>query len=386
MSGGNHVHKLKVRNALRSSRIGSFLAVAVLVLAACGRTPAQTSSPAASASLRPSSTPAASAPSAEGQIVFFDYPGSPGLDQIYIEQADGSNRRRLVTSASNDALPSFSPDGTMVVFSRSDPKGRETDGIYVVNVDGSGLHQLKPGGCPGRCGDAVEGHAWSRDGSRIVFTRAILPGTPVAAEDAPYNVGLWVMNADGSDAHQVTLAGPVCENGACTGTASGSPGAQDDEASWSPDGTRIVFLRDTYTSPEQYSIFTIAADGSDLQRVTPQGMEVGDPDWSPDGSLIVFQSPPEANQGGEQNIFTIHPDGTGLTQLTAHLSSEADGKQGTFHPSWSPDGSQIVFIHNPGTNGVGDLWVMNADGTDLHLLVATGLNETGVFWGPSPSS
>jgi dipeptidyl aminopeptidase/acylaminoacyl peptidase len=115
-------------------------------------------------------------------------------------------------------------------------------------------------------------------------------------------------------------------------------------------------------------------------------MEVGDPDWSPDGSLIVFQSPPEANQGGEQNIFTIHPDGTGLTQLTAHLSSEADGKQGTFHPSWSPDGSQIVFIHNPGTNGVGDLWVMNADGTDLHLLVATGLNETGVFWGPSPSS
>jgi TolB protein len=368
---------------------GAVAMVAIsLALAACSSAPARSSSLAFSASVAASASPSPSAPPAEGQIVFWNDAGQSGPRQIYIEHADGSNVRQLVTSTENDVLPSFSPDGKMVVFSRMDPSGRNTDGIFVVNIDGSGLHQLKPEGCPGRCGDAVEGHAWSRDGKQIVFTRVLftgMPGTPLTPADAPYNVGLWVMKADGSGAHQVTLAGLSCVKGVCTGGIAGAPGAQDDEAGWSPDGKRLVFLRDTYTAPEQFAILTVATNGSDLQRVTPEGMNVGDPDWSPDGSLIAFQSPPEANQGGEQNIYTIHPDGTGLTQLTAHLSLQPDGSEGTIHPSWSPDGTQIVFSHNPGTNGGGgDLWIMNRDGSGLHLLTATPLNENGEFWGISP--
>lgn len=254
-----------------------------------------------------------------------------------------------------------------VVFSRDlDP---QPGLILVVGSDGSGLHQLTPSGCPVDrvCTDGVEGHAWSHDGSRIVFTRAIFskatPGHALGADFA--NVGLWIMNSDGSGAHQTTQAGINCPN-ACAG------GAQDDQACWSPDGKRIVFLRDTYTSPEQFGIFTVALDGSDLRRVTPTTMNVNDPDWSPDGSQIVFQSPPEPVPSGEENIYTIHPDGSGLVQLTAHLSSFSGGGQGTFHPSWSPDGSHIVFSHTPGSlPDRAALFVMTADGGDVHLLGTT---------------
>jgi Tol biopolymer transport system component len=114
--------------------------------------------------------------------------------------------------------------------------------------------------------------------------------------------------------------------------------------------------------------------------VTPKGFEVDDAAWSPDGTQILFQSPPEANQGGEQNIYTIHPDGSGLAPLTAHLSS-AGGRQGTNHASWSPDGRQIVFSHNPGMNDVADLFVMDRDGANVRPIAATALNENGPAWG-----
>ena len=185
--------------------------------------------------------------------------------------------------------------------------------------------------------------------------------------------------ADGTDAHQITLNGLRCPD-VCP------DGAQDNEGRWSPDGTRIAFLRDRFTSPEQYSVFTIALDGSDLRRVTPEGMEVGNPHWSPDGTRFLFQSPKEPVKGGEQNIYVINADGTGMTQLTAHLSSDPNGVQGTFHPCWSPDGTLIVFAHYPGPRaGKSALYLMGADGSDMHLLADNPLIANAAEWGPLPT-
>ena len=326
---------------------------------------------AASASASPVSS--ASALQLGGQIVFADGKAASSRWQIYIENADGSSVRQLVRSDADDFTPSLSPDGTQVVFHRVDTSGTH-DQILVVNVDGTHLHEVKPGGCPSVCGDAVEGaRAWSRDG-HILFVRAIFKGVLGVV-----NVGVWVMNVDGTGAHQLTNTGHECPN-VCAG------GSQDDEAAWSPDGKRVVFLHDLYTNPEQFSIVTMAPDGSNVQRLTPAGMDVGDPDWSPDGTRLVFQSPTEPVTSGEQNIYTIRSDGTGLTQLTKHLSSGPSGGQGTFHPCWSPDGSEIVFSHSPGLNADGaDLFVMNADGSGLRVLAATALNENAACWGPTPA-
>jgi TolB protein len=262
----------------------------------------------------------------------------------------------------------LSPDGRRVVFTRYVAEGAslEDGGVFVVNVDGTGLMHLDRDG---------EDPSWSADGSRVVETRGLFD----KGATAPYNVGLWIENADGTHAHQITLKGLRCVN-VCP------EGSQHNEARWSPDGTRIAFLLDRYTSPEQFSVFTMAIDGSDLRRVTPEGMEVGNPHWSPDGTRILFQSPKEPVSTGEQNLYVINADGTGMTQLTAHLTSDSTGVQGTFHPSWSPDGKLIVFSHYPGSRGDrASLYVMNADGSDMHLLVDSPLNANAAEWGLLPT-
>jgi TolB protein len=328
--------------------LGMGLAMAASVLAA---------SPAAAAST-------GSHLQGRGQIVF-QAPVN-GHWQIFLEDADGSNVRRLVTSGDDDLAPSISPNGRRVVFFRIFADG-SPDEMFLVNVDGSNLHAIDVGGCGATClGDDTEGHAWSPDGTQIVFERALLD------DSGNVSVGLWLMNADGTGPHQITQLNLAVDS-------------EDHRPAWSPDGTQLVFQRiDRTASSEVGVLFTVRVDGTNLRQVTPSAFDVNDPDWSPDGALIVFQSPAEANQGGEENIFTIGPDGTGLSQLTGGLSSHR-GFQGTFHPSWSPDGTQLVFSHSPSTAGSADIYQMNRDGSGLQVVRHTVLNENGPDWGTSPT-
>ncbi|HUL85468.1 MAG TPA: hypothetical protein VLX89_08140 [Actinomycetota bacterium] len=303
----------------------------------------------------PTQAPTTSIAPTPGVIVFGNDPLSAGGHaQLYIESDDGSHVRRLVVSSEKDVGPSISPDGTRVMFTRiHDPR---PDRIFVVNVDGSDLHQVVPTGCPGRCGDAVESDPWSPDGTRIVFTRAIYGRGPI-----PIHVQLWTANADGTGARQIT----------------DPHHAQDDQASWSPDGTQIVYLHWAYGHPDRFTIQIAAADGTGSRQLTPDGLDAADPAWSPDGALIAFQSPPDPG-GAMQQLYTIRPDGSGLRSLTPELAGTA-----TNHPSWSPDGSQLVFAHAPSGPLGGDLFVIDRDGTGVHVLRVTGLNENGPDWGPA---
>jgi len=272
----------------------------------------------------------------------------------------GTDVRHLVVSDANDLEPDLSPDGTMVGFSRG-------PALFVVKVDGTGLKQIDQASCGSSCASDDMG-GWSPDGTQIVFWRGLSDATGKVV-----NAGIWVMNADGSGTHQVTLRNVIVP-------------MQDDDPNWSPDGKRLVFQRDRYTTPETYAIFTVAIDGSDLRQVTPWALSAANPAWSPDGTLIAFNTPAEQAPFVEQHIDVIHPDGTGLTQLTSGMSVSPDGTEASNHPSWSPDGSQIVFAHRPGTTGpLPDLYVMNRDGSDLHVLAGTPLRENGPNWGPAPT-
>jgi Tol biopolymer transport system component len=361
-----------LRSSSQVMRFGSIVGLAIALTGCSGgpSTPpsqaaAQSPAPtgAATAALMPGPSPTILRAKAEGQIVFVDEAGASKHAQIYIENADGTNVRHLVVSEFDDRGPALSPDGRKVAFARNTPEASPEGGVFVVNIDGTGLTQIDNVG-----GDV----SWSPDGSQLVETRDLF-------EDGSngHNQGLWIEKADGHGAHQITLKGMLCPD-ACAAW-------QDNEARWSPDGKRIAFLRDSFTSPEQYSVFTIAIDGSDLRRVTPEGMEVGNPHWSPDGTRILFQSPKEPVQGGEQNIYVINADGTGISQLTAHLTADKNSVQGTFHPCWSPDGTLVVFSHYPGPRGSATLYLMNADGSDIHLLADSPLDANAAEWGPLPT-
>jgi Tol biopolymer transport system component len=127
---------------------------------------------------------------------------------------------------------------------------------------------------------------------------------------------------------------------------------------------RIVFYstRETLASGTN-EIFTINPDGTGVTRLTNDVADDRNPAWSPDGSKIVFAS----NRGGRRGVgsvmhlYVMNADGTGVTQLTFG--------QGEDQPAWSPDGTQIAYAAVVGTTPT-DLWVMNANGTNAKLLVA----------------
>lgn len=355
-------------------RLASLVVVSLLIAACVGgqATPPSTlapttiSTPVATATpVPPTASPTATASAAlkaDGQIVFYDDGAASAHQQLYIERADGSNVRQLVVSDADDYKPSLSPDGSKVVFSRilHQYTPDEQSRIFLVNADGTGLRQLDATSCvkPKCLGDLADGLAWSPDGKLIAFFRLF--------GDASGNVtgtGLCVMNADGSGVRQVIHHKAASDTG-------------DGQAAWSPDGTHLVFTREHPQGTT--TIFTAKVDGTDVHQVTPAGMSVNDPAWSPDGTLIAFQSPADPAEGVQQGIYTIRPDGTDLRNLTGYDVSIG----GSNHASWSPDGSQIVFSHFPSTNGVADLFVVNRDGTDVHLLSATSLNENAPAWGP----
>lgn len=186
--------------------------------------------------------------------------------------------------------------------------------------------------------------AWSPDGMQIVF-RSHRDG----------DEEIYSMNADGSN--QTNL--------------SRNPGG-DWSPVWSPDGTRIAFFSERQGKS---GIWVMDTNGDNAIPVgTPQG--VNDyPTWSPDSARIAWNCTmgnmlPTGQ--GDFEICVANADGSGLMQLT-------DTEGGNKYPSWSPDGSQILFVstrngwptlpeyepagYDPEDFGDEEIFIMNADGT-----------------------
>jgi TolB protein len=106
---------------------------------------------------------------------------------------------------------------------------------------------------------------------------------------------------------------------------------QDNNPSWSPDGSAIAFETHRAPPPE---IFIVNADGSGLRRLTPEGLYTLQPAWSPDGTRIAFAAYIKSNE----NLYVINADGTGMRPLTASPRSVSPES-----PDWSPDGRYLAF-------------------------------------------
>ena len=118
-----------------------------------------------------------------------------------------------------------------------------------------------------------------------------------------------------------------------------------------------------------YGLGLIGADGSGF-RAFQLGMDqAGDPVVSPDGAKIAFSG--DAAGDGDREIYVVDRDGSDLVPLTAN-----DGVQ-DYAPTWSPDGTQIAWERQ------GDIWAMNADGTNQHQLTFGDTDERYPAWGPN---
>lgn len=107
-----------------------------------------------------------------------------------------------------------------------------------------------------------------------------------------------------------------------------------------------------------------------------------DPAWSPTGEQIVFVS----NDSQDDEIWVVNRDGSELKRLTEtneafngrEIGKDSFVPEINGHPSWSPDGSQIVFWSTRG--GHRQIWVMNADGSNAYSLNATGFDDWNPVW------
>jgi TolB protein len=130
--------------------------------------------------------------------------------------------------------------------------------------------------------------------------------------------------------------------------------ARDLDPVLSPDGSKIAFVSDR--DGGSAGIYVMKSDGTSAFRLTSQG-DI-EPAWSPDGSKIVFASYRVDYNAGKTELTTdlwqMNADGTGQTQLTFRN----DGDPGSTAPSYSPDGSRIVFILG------WQIWSIAADGSD----------------------
>ena len=126
---------------------------------------------------------------------------------------------------------------------------------------------------------------------------------------------------------------------------------------------RIVF---TSTDGSTSDIYSVAPDGTDLQRLTLWDGFEQDPAWSADGSHIAYESGRQVPDTFQTRfrVFVMNRDGSGQHLVSPDAGSTVDDVQ----PAWSPDGTQLAFASTRGSVGGWHVWLMNADGTNLREL------------------
>jgi Tol biopolymer transport system component len=151
------------------------------------------------------------------------------------------------------------------------------------------------------------------------------------------------------------LVGVIALSSALSGSAASRAHARIGTTLTSP-GTngRIAFRRWLDTSQSTGAIFTATASGkNELQVTRPEsGTEDGFPDWSPDGSLLVFH-----RSGSPFAVFTVKADGSDLQQVTPPTEDGSDA-------SFLPDGKRVVYTRASGKEKVfpgDDRWIEHSD-------------------------
>jgi len=313
-------------------------------------------------------------------------------DDLYLANGDGTESRKLVSlpkvgnQFGSAYGPTWSPDGSLIRFSVSDPKTRISS-LWQVSADGTNLHPLLPGWhqadgeCCGR---------WTPDGAYFVFqsqnqiwtirekggflrkvshdpaqltSGAISYAFPLPSKDGkklfavaglvrgelerydaksktfePFLSGISAQDVAFSKDGQWVAYVSYPEGTLWRSKVDGSdrlqlsfPPLYAMVPSWSPDGKQLLFF--DYQTGKPSRIYIVAAEGGTLQELMPSFPQPqGDPVWSPDGNSVAFG-------GVLPAVDAIH-----IFDLKTRQVSTLPGSDKLFSPRWSPDGRYIMGL------------------------------------------
>lgn len=283
-------------------------------------------------------------PTPTGHIAFVRDGFDPDAStDVWVMNADGSNRTRLTHSAGPEDRPVWSPDATRIAYTVGDSAAQ----IAVMNADGSNQHLLThtdfPAGRP----------TWSPDGKLLAFSDAS-------------RGELYVVSADGTGLTRITQPS----------------GGGDVDPAWSPQGDRIAFANGD-------SIYTVRPDGS-ARTLFAQHLHPSLPSpeatatdaygvtrivsslaWSPDGTRIAATIG-DADGNGPSSIWL--EDGRSELNLTAGLGLDA------VSPTWSPDGRWLAFVSFGSSSSYGDIYIIRADGSNLRAVLPGPSRDSAPAW------
>jgi Tol biopolymer transport system component len=275
-------------------------------------------------------------------------PDDPGVivfnlntdDHLRAIRPDGTGLQAFELRKSCDPQ-AFSRDGRIVVCTDATVP-RDPLGVYAMRRDGSDWRriQLPPGNS--------HSPSLSPDGGEFVFL--------YSRDEYGKTFELWKTGIDGADPERL-VAG------------------DNAEPAWSPDGTRIAFMRDPpdVVSAEQCwegDLVVVDADGGDERLIAE---DASAPEWSPDGKRLVFI-------GDCDTISVVPVDGGPSTVLA----------RGGFEPRWSPDGKLVAFVRETGPCGhatcLQRIFVVPATGGKPRPIGPHVFDPFGFFWLPSSAA
>jgi TolB protein len=230
--------------------------------------------------------------SADGhQIAWCSAAGSdPGVFEIWTMKQNGTDKHQVTHLGAAAIFPDFSPDGSRIVF---DGNVGGVRNVYLVNIDGTGLTQLTA-----NAGTVNGFPVFSPDGSKIAFI-----------SDRTGLEQVWVMNADGSSPTQLTF----------------DAADHDQTPDWSPDGAHIAYEDDATGNGD---IYVMDADGTHHTRLTTDADPEFGTAWSPDGSKIAYVRIVN-NDLAARTVYVMDADGT-----DQHAVHPGPGPQVV--PAWQP--------------------------------------------------
>lgn len=285
---------------------------------------------------------------------------------------------------------------------------RNGGGIWLVHPDGTEDHQIATD-FPG----ILQLPDWSPDGKKIVMTSRDTGSTEplyeydlatetyrqlFACEDPCMGDDEPAYSPDGTKVVFVRALGPFAPSdcglwigeiasGEVTQITSNVRCSREASPRWSPDSSKIAYFRERYEgSNATTAIFVIDASGGEEQQLTDWELVAGYPSWSPDGEWIVFATYPLWSFNFDavvSNLYRMRPDGSGIEQLTFYDTPDLRANQ----PRYTPDGKWILFTAvQPSTNTEErktdrSLWVIPANGGEPIKLTSGGIYTHGA-WQP----